>query len=113
MAVLAKEAIGEALPRLQPRSANNGHHKFAHRRLTEVFRRARRVPFNDSSRIVFFSDCHRGNNGKADDFAKNAELFLHALGHYYREGFTYIEVGDGDDLWKEVSRQVGTSIPLA
>ena len=72
----------------------------AHRRLTEVFEAAERVPFDDSSRFVFFSDCHRGDNSRADGFARNEELFLHALNHYYREGFTYIEVGDGDELWK-------------
>ncbi len=28
------------------------------------------------------------------------ELFLHALTPYYQESFTYVEVGDGDELWK-------------
>jgi UDP-2,3-diacylglucosamine pyrophosphatase LpxH len=79
------------------------HHSrrtLAHRRLTEVFVAAKRVPFDDASRIVFFSDCHRGDNSRADGFARNEALFLHALNHYYREGFTYVEVGDGDELWK-------------
>jgi UDP-2,3-diacylglucosamine pyrophosphatase LpxH len=73
---------------------------FAQRRLNEAFEAAKRVFFDDSSRIVLFSDCHRGNNGRADEFARNADLFLHALTYYYRQGFTYVEVGDGDDLWK-------------
>jgi UDP-2,3-diacylglucosamine pyrophosphatase LpxH len=87
-------------PQQYPATARNGQRTLAHRRLTQVFEAAKSVLFDDSSRIVFFSDCHRGNNGRVDDFAKNEELFLHALGHYYRKGFTYIEVGDGDDLWK-------------
>ncbi len=73
---------------------------FAQRRLNEAFEAAKRVFFDNSSRIVLFSDCHRGNNGRTDEFARNAGLFVHALTHYYRQGFTYIEVGDGDDLWK-------------
>ena len=99
---LAVEAItvGTATQQNQPTTVQNGRRSRAHRRLTKVFNSAKRVPFDDSSRIVFFSDCHRGNNGRADEFAKNAALFLHALTHYYREGFTYVEVGDGDDLWK-------------
>lgn len=27
-------------------------------------------------------------------------LFVKALNHYWRQGFTYVEVGDGDELWQ-------------
>lgn len=27
-------------------------------------------------------------------------IFLHALNYYYKEGYKYIEVGDGDELWE-------------
>jgi UDP-2,3-diacylglucosamine pyrophosphatase LpxH len=89
-----------AYPQQYPQVFQNGRRALAHRRLTEVFEAAKRTPFDDSSRIVFFSDCHRGDNSRADSFARNEELFLHALTHYYRAGFTYVEVGDGDELWK-------------
>ncbi len=72
----------------------------AHERLTEVFKAADHVPFDDDARIIFFSDCHRGDNSRSDAFARNEGLFLQALGHYYRHGFTYVEVGDGDELWQ-------------
>ena len=90
----------ESFPLPVPRRLYNGWRTRAHRRLTAVFQAAKHVPFDDSSRIVFFSDCHRGDNSRADTFVRNKELFLHALTHYYREGFTYIEVGDGDELLK-------------
>jgi len=70
------------------------------KRLTEVFGSVKEIPFDDSSRFIFFSDCHRGDNSWADDFAHNQNLFFHALNHYYKKGFTYIEVGDGDELWE-------------
>jgi predicted phosphodiesterase len=72
------------------------------RRLTEVFEAARvsPEPFDDTSRIVVFSDCHRGDNGWADDFAHNQIVLWHALKFYLREGFTYVEAGDGDELWE-------------
>lgn len=70
------------------------------KRLTEVFEMAEEVPFDDSSKIVLFSDCHRGDNGWADDFAHNQSLFFFALEHYYAQGFTYIEIGDGDELYE-------------
>lgn len=65
-----------------------------------MFESAEELTFDDSSRIVFFSDLHRGNNSRADAFAGNETLFLKALSHYNRQGFTYIEVGDGDELWQ-------------
>jgi hypothetical protein len=37
------------------------------------------VPFDNHSRFVFFSDCHRGDNGRTDAFTANEQLFLHAL----------------------------------
>jgi len=46
------------------------------------------------------SDCHRGIGNAADNFAKNKNMYHAALNHYYREGFTYIELGDGDELWE-------------
>jgi len=71
-------------------------------RLTEVFESAKEIPLDDSSKFVFFSDCHRGDNSWADDFAHNQNLFFHALKYYNHDDrkFTYIEVGDGDELWE-------------
>jgi len=72
----------------------------AYRRLTQAFETARRVLFDDDSRLIFFSDLHRGDNSRSDAFAQNEDLFLQALRYYFREGFTYVEVGDGDELWQ-------------
>jgi UDP-2,3-diacylglucosamine pyrophosphatase LpxH len=72
----------------------------AHIRLTAVWEAATEITFDDNSKIVFFSDCHRGDNSKADAFTRNEELYLSALDYYYQAGFTLIEVGDGDEMWK-------------
>lgn len=87
-------------PTHQAETAYEQRRTYAAKRLTGVFRGAVEAPFNDSSRIVFLSDLHRGDGSQADGFARNRELVLHALTHYYDEGFTYVEVGDGDELWK-------------
>jgi len=47
------------------------------------------------------SDIHRGRGTGADEFAKNQKLYYTALRHYDREGYTYLELGDGDELWQE------------
>ena len=70
------------------------------KRLTQVFKSSKEIPFDDTSKFIFFSDCHRGDNSWADDFAQNQNLFFHALNQYYDQGFTYIEIGDGDELWE-------------
>lgn len=87
-------------PHLESSQAQDRWRSLAHDRLNEVFSAAEVVPFDDDSRLVLFSDCHRGNNSRADAFAANEELFLYALRQYERRGFTYIEVGDGDELWQ-------------
>jgi len=66
-------------PQQYRKTLEHSRRTLAHRRLTEVFEAAQRVPFDDDSRIVFFSDCHRGDNSRADGFARNKALFLHAL----------------------------------
>lgn len=73
---------------------------FSERRLTEAYQNARIEYFDEKSRYIFFSDSHRGDNSLSDEFARNQNIFLYALKHYYYEGYTYIEVGDGDELWE-------------
>ncbi|HBW34069.1 MAG: serine/threonine protein phosphatase [Peptococcaceae bacterium BRH_c23] len=70
------------------------------KRISKVFESAEEIPFDDSSRIILMSDVHRGDGGWADDFSKNQNLYFAALTHYYNEDYTYIEIGDGDELWK-------------
>ncbi len=70
------------------------------KRITRAYTTAPRISFNDDSKFIVFSDCHRGDNSFADDFANNRNIYYHALKHYYNEGFTYCELGDGDELWE-------------
>lgn len=71
-------------------------------RLDRAYQNARIIPFDDTSKFIFFSDCHRGDNSFADEFANNRNIYFHALNHYYREGFHYCELGDGDELWENI-----------
>lgn len=68
--------------------------------LDRILPAAPETPIDDRSKIILFSDTHRGDKSAADPFAPNESLFLFALTHYYQQGFTYIELGDGDDLWQ-------------
>ena len=73
------------------------------KRLDRAYKNAKVVVFDNDSKFIFFSDCHRGDNSFADDFANNRNIYFHALKHYYANGFTYCELGDGDELWENLS----------
>ena len=72
-------------------------------RLDRAYKNAVVIPFNNESKFILFSDCHRGDNSFADDFANNRNIYFHALKHYFKEDFHYIELGDGDELWENLT----------
>jgi len=72
----------------------------SYKRLSRALENAKVITFDDSDKFIFFSDCHRGDNSFADDFANNRNIYFHALNHYFREGYQYCELGDGDELWE-------------
>ena len=79
------------------------YHMSSRTRLNRAFKNAKRISFDNESKFILFSDCHRGDNSFADDFANNRNIYYHALKHYFNEGFTYCELGDGDELWENLS----------
>lgn len=75
----------------------------AQKRISASFEEALCLPLTRSSRYILMSDCHRGTGKAGDNFLKNEYLYLAALDFYFREGFTYLELGDGDELWENRS----------
>ena len=69
-------------------------------RLDKAYNTTKIIPFDDDSKFILFSDCHRGDNSFADDFAHNRDVYVNALTHYLEAGFSYCELGDGDELWE-------------
>ncbi|WP_275315009.1 metallophosphoesterase [Tenacibaculum bernardetii] len=69
-------------------------------RITRAFNQAKKLLLNQDSKYILFSDCHRGDNSFADDFSHNRKVFHYALSQYLEKDFTYIELGDGDELWE-------------
>lgn len=70
------------------------------KKLDKIFKKAKRMHINDNTKLVIMSDCHRGNGDNYDNFVKNQNIFKAALQYYYNNEFTYIELGDGDDMWE-------------
>lgn len=71
--------------------------------LSYVLKKSQAVPFNKSSKIAIMSDCHRGIGSHNDNFLKNRHIFVAALTYYLQNDFTYIELGDGEELWENRS----------
>lgn len=116
MATLAGEVTGGTFTRQQVQEAWEYHCNAARLRLNKLYDSSKEVLFDDHSRIVFFSDCHRGDRGRTDIFAGNEALFMHALQYYRHRGFAYVEVGDGNELYKHrmetVSKMYGKLFDL-
>lgn len=72
-------------------------------KLDKLYKASKTISFSSQSKFIIMSDCHRGTGTFTDQFLPNRPLFLAALQYYYDEGFTYIELGDGDELWQNSS----------
>ncbi|MGG7144586.1 metallophosphoesterase [Clostridium nigeriense] len=70
------------------------------KKLNYLYENSKEVKFGDSDNFVFISDIHRGDGTYYDSLLPNKNIYKTALSYYYRKGFTYVEVGDGDELWK-------------
>lgn len=69
-------------------------------KLNKLKESAKIIDFDRTSKFVLFSDCHRGDGTYKDALYPNVNIYLTALRYYYNNNYTYIEVGDGDELWK-------------
>ncbi len=57
-------------------------------------------------KFIIFSDHHKGNKDYGDDFANNEPNYLAALDYYLLNKFTYINLGDAEELWKYNPKEV-------
>ena len=74
--------------------------RFYMRQIDRALHSAPVINTADYPRLVLFSDCHRGNGTWSDSFLNNKTIYEAALGYYFERDFTYIELGDGDELWE-------------
>jgi len=71
--------------------------------LDKAYKTAKKVKLDKDAKVIFFSDLHKGDNSYADDFRHNIKVYTHALNAYFEKGYTYIELGDGIELWENKS----------
>jgi UDP-2,3-diacylglucosamine pyrophosphatase LpxH len=77
------------------------------RGLDGAFERADELELDlDSTRLVVFSDHHRGARDGADDFLRCESAYAAALGWYLEAGYRLCVLGDVEELWKYSPRSV-------
>ncbi|WP_297637726.1 metallophosphoesterase [uncultured Clostridium sp.] len=70
------------------------------RGILKLFSQTEKLSIDRDSKIVFLSDAHRGDGGRRDTLIGNRNIYISALKYYYKEEYTLVEIGDGDELWK-------------
>ncbi len=70
------------------------------KRMSKVYLKSDEIVFDNNARFIIMSDCHRGDGNWSDSFAGNQNIYYTALSYYFNEDYTYIELGDGDELWE-------------
>ncbi len=61
------------------------------------------IPFDTvKDKFIILSDQHKGARDGSDIFARSEKNYLAALDHYNREEFTYINLGDSEELWENL-----------
>jgi len=71
-----------------------------YKKLKKAYKNSKRLVIDSNSKIVVMSDLHRGQGGNNDNFIQNQNLFCGAMEYYYNQEYTYVELGDGDELWE-------------
>lgn len=59
-----------------------------------------------ADKFIIFSDQHKGNKTGADDFIASEKSYIAALKHYNKENFSFINLGDSEELWKFNAAQI-------
>jgi len=65
------------------------------------------IPYEmNEGRFIIFSDQHKGARDAADDFAAAEKNYTAALDYYYNSQFTFINLGDCEELWENTPDRV-------
>jgi len=65
----------------------------------------------DQTRVVVFSDLHRGQRDHADDFRHCDATYARAMKYYFDAGYTLVVLGDSEELWEGWPKKVVKAYP--
>jgi len=58
------------------------------------------ISIEPSDKFIIFSDQHKGAKDGSDDFSFSEKNYLTALKYYNEQNFTFISLGDCEELWE-------------
>ncbi len=71
--------------------------------ITHPGKRGLVVPFDAAKdKFILLSDQHKGARDGGDIFRRAVNNYLAALDYYNNEGYTYINLGDSEELWENI-----------
>ena len=114
MRKLLQKLLSGWVVRMSDRFGSNPDEKRIYEALNKLFITINEKPgdrglvFNvkKADKFVILSDQHKGARNNADDFAYAEPNYLAALEFYNEENFTYINLGDSEDLWENLLEPV-------
>lgn len=87
-----------------------------HKRLEKTYQyvsrfEKRQLELDKSTRIVIFSDHHKGAKNKSDFFSgetgkENYITYNTALDYYFEKGYLLIIIGDAEELWRTSTKMI-------
>ena len=100
--------------RLANKYSSRPNQQRVHEALTDLYERIEQHPgkrglvldFTAETKLIIFSDQHKGTRNYTDDFALSERNYLAALNYYNQEEFLYCNLGDSEELWKNNVYQV-------
>lgn len=63
------------------------------------------------TKLIIFSDHHKGKGDDADDFVASETSYADALGYYYESDYSLLVVGDAEELWEDTPAAVLRTYP--
>ena len=108
MLKLLQKLLTGPIIRLANKYSSRPDEQRVHEALTTLFNKIRKEPgkrgqlieFDPSSKLIIFSDQHKGNRNYSDDFALSEKNYLAALRYYNEQDYLFCSLGDSEELWK-------------
>ncbi|WP_207536505.1 metallophosphoesterase [Desertivirga arenae] len=108
MRKLIQKLLKKPVSKLAARFESRPDKDLVHSALTNLFHNLNAKPgkygpvlsVSPADKFIVFSDQHKGGKDGSDDFSYAERNYLRALEYYNEERFTFISLGDAEELWE-------------
>ena len=103
-----KRILREPVSKLALRYASRPDKELVHSALTSLYnnilgnpgKKGLIIPFTEADKFIIFSDQHKGAKDGSDDFSFAERNYITALAYYDEHKFSFINLGDSEELWE-------------